>query len=106
MKTLTLTESGSIYDIGTESGRDIKFPRNAKFAVVLAAYYGGQGYTTHRTATAAIREARKMSRMNYSYEIIDVEGSRYAVELANWQHLDDWLSPYDRQLKNFGEKNG
>lgn len=82
MKTYTIPQkmsnTGSIHDIASDMfDRDIVFAPGCKYAVVLASYYGGKGYTTHRTAEAAIRASR--SRKDYSHEIIDTEGNYYHV---------------------------
>ena len=70
--------SGSIHDIASDQfDREIHFGPGCVFAVVLAAYYGGKGYTTHKTEQTAIRAAKKVSA--YSYEIIDTTGARYRV---------------------------
>jgi hypothetical protein len=77
--------SGTIHDIASEHhDRVIKFGPNCIYAVVLASYYGGKGYTTHQTEAAAIRASKRQSE--YSHEIIDVEGRPYQVfdgELSN-----------------------
>ena len=45
-----MSNTGSIHDIASDNfDRDIKFPAGAKYAVVLASYYGGKGYTMHKT---------------------------------------------------------
>ena len=54
MKILTIKQkmsgTGSIHDLASGfEDREIKFPNGFKFAVVKANYYGGRGYTTHRT---------------------------------------------------------
>jgi len=75
--------TGSIHDLASDlMDRDIKFPAGSKYAVVLAAYYGGKGYTTHRTACATIRQANSS---NYSHSIIDADGNGYGV---NYDRLE------------------
>jgi len=72
-----MSNSGSIHDIASDMyDREIKFRSGAEYAVVLASYYGGKGYTTHETEIAAINQARKLS--GYSFEIIDSDGTQYA----------------------------
>lgn len=83
MKTYTIDQimsgTGTIHDIASDQfDRVIRFPAGHKFAVVLAAYYGGKGYTTHKTEQAAIRRANKVS--DYSYTIIDADGNEYAMQ--------------------------
>jgi len=70
--------TGSIHDIASSNyDRTIVFGRGCKYAVVLASYYGGRGYTTHRTAAAACAKSRAMSRHGYSHVIIDTDGEQY-----------------------------
>lgn len=83
MKTYTIPQrmsgTSSIHDLASQHfDREIKFPTGAKYAVVLASYYGGKGYTTHRTEEAAIRADRANS--DYSRQIIDRDGTAYDVE--------------------------
>lgn len=70
--------SGSIHDIASEHGpRAIVFRAGSVFAVVCASYYGGKGYTTHRTELAAAKASQALG--DYSHEIIDTAGKRYAA---------------------------
>lgn len=80
MKTCTIDRkmsgTGSIHDIASDLvDREIAFRGAAKYAVVLAAYYGGKGYTTHATEAATCKQCRKVS--GYSYRIIDETGAEY-----------------------------
>jgi hypothetical protein len=61
--------TSDIYD------RDIIFAHGCKYAVVLASYYGGKGYTTHKTAAAAAAASHKQH--TYSHTIIDDQGNEY-----------------------------
>lgn len=64
---------GAIHDLRSDRiDRVINFKGN-KYAVVLSAYYGGIGYTTHLTADAAIKQSRIDS--DYSHQIIDCVGN-------------------------------
>ena len=75
--------TGSIHDIASEHGdREIRFGAGCKYAVVCASYYGGKGYTTHRTALAAMRASDALG--DYSHRIIDTKGAEY---LAAYDHL-------------------
>ena len=77
-------ESASVYEIASNiMDRKIHFGPGCVFAVVLAAYYGGKGYTTHKTEQTAIRAAKKVSAA-YSYEIIDTTGARYSIVADAW----------------------
>jgi hypothetical protein len=80
MKTYTINQkmsnSGTIHDIASDQfDRDINFPEGCKYAVVLASYYGGKGYTTHKTELAACNQSNKVS--DYSHTIIDIDGNEY-----------------------------
>ena len=82
MKILTIKQkmsgTGSIHDIGSDlEDREIKFPDGFKFAVVKSSFYGGKGYTTHRTGEATIRASKRISQ--YSHEILDVYGDTWSV---------------------------
>jgi hypothetical protein len=70
------SNSGNIHDIASECfDRVIEFRGATKYAVVLASYYGGKGYTTHATEEATCAMAYKMR--DYSYTIIDADGVEY-----------------------------
>jgi hypothetical protein len=73
-----MSGTGSIHDIASEHfDRDIVFAPGCEWAVVCASYYGGKGYTTHRTEEATIKAAHDLG--DYSYQIIDTDGSVYAI---------------------------
>jgi hypothetical protein len=75
-----MSNTGSIHDIASDMfDREVKFNAGCKYAVVSAAYYGGKGYTTHRTEDAAINQSRKLKTNDHSHAIIDTEGN-YLVE--------------------------
>lgn len=70
------SNTGTINDIESDLWeRRVKFFKNDQYAVVLAAYYGGKGYTTHRTALAAAQCAKRLAK--YSLTVIDREGREY-----------------------------
>jgi len=80
METYTIPQkmsnTGSIHDIASDCyDREIKFAPGCQYAVILASYYGGKGYTTHRTLEAALRASHKVS--DYSHAIIDTDGNFY-----------------------------
>ena len=86
MKTITIPQkqsnSGSIHDLASDMfDREIRFASGCKYAVVLAAYYGGKGYTTHKTKAAAMAASRR--EREFSHQIIDSEGQHYAVNGPN-----------------------
>jgi phage protein U len=72
------SNTGSIHDLASDQ-RDRVIEGRGKYAVVLAAYYGGKGYTTHETAEATIKAARQVAKQGYSYQIIDENGSTYGI---------------------------
>ncbi len=73
-----LSNTGSIHDIASEHGdRVIQFAPGCKYAVVRASYYGGKGYSTHKTDQAAAKASNGQG--NYSHNIIDSEGNLYSV---------------------------
>lgn len=73
-----MSGTGSIHDIESDQyDREIRFPAGAIYAVVLASYYGGRGYSTHRTEEAAIRAADRQA--DYTLCIIDATGSGYII---------------------------
>jgi len=76
MKTLELKQkmanTGSIHDIAfPDFHRQIKFREGTLFAVINAAYYGGKGYTTHKTEAAT---AVASNRNSCTHQIIDFNG--------------------------------
>ena len=80
MKTLLLNQKmsnvGSIHDIESDMfEREIQFPSGCKYAVILAAYYGGKGYTTHRTKETTIKKS--IADRKYSHQILDYDGNHY-----------------------------
>ncbi len=84
-----MSGTGSIHDIASQhSDREIKFPKGSEFAVVLADYYGGKGYTTHKSELATVQADRRNS--DYSRQIVGVDGNTYHVE-------------YDMLVKDYGE---
>ena len=79
-----MSGTGTIHDIASDThDRVIKFAPECQYAVVLAAYFGGKGYTTHKTEQATIAAAKK--HLGYSYQIIDAEGNRYAIQPGYYQ---------------------
>jgi len=82
MKTYTIQAKesgiGTIHDIQGCYDREIRFRSGCKYAVVLAAYYGGKGYTTHMTENETIQQSAKC---NCSHEIIDSDGNGYEINV-------------------------
>jgi len=77
-----MSGTGSIHDIASDMyDRDIIFAPGCIYAVVLAAYYGGKGYTTHRTEAAAIQAAKRQA--DYSLTIIDRDGVEHVIQ-SEW----------------------
>lgn len=74
-----MSGTGTIHDIASNHfDREIKFPKGAKFAVVLASYYGGKGYTTHVSVSATIQADRRQKE--FSRQVIGVDGYMYEVD--------------------------
>ena len=49
MKNITIKkQDNSIYDLASGQDLEVDFPKNAAFAVVKTAFFGG-GYTTHQS---------------------------------------------------------
>jgi len=80
-----MSGTGNIHDIAGEQDRVICFPAGAQFAVVTASYYGGKGYTTHKTEGAAMATSKSLG--DYSHEIIDTEGNTYKVKQLGWDDI-------------------
>lgn len=71
-----MSGTGTIHDIESNLfERDIVFAPGCKYAVVLASYYGGKGYTTHKTEKSTIAASRRCRE--YSHQIIDAQGNHY-----------------------------
>jgi hypothetical protein len=76
------SNTGTIHDIASDQVDRIIEGRG-NFAVVEAAYYGGKGYTTHASEAGAIKQAQKLSRDGYSFQIIDADGEALAIYNSN-----------------------
>lgn len=77
--------TGSIHDLASDQyDRVIKFRAGCYYAVVLASYYGGRGYTTHKTLAAAMRASGKLK--DYSRVIINDMGQTCAVGRCGYMH--------------------
>jgi hypothetical protein len=86
-----MSGTGTIHDIASQHyDREIKFPKGAKFAVVLASYYGGRGYTTHASESATIQADRRQKE--FSRQIIGVDGWIYDVDMSR---------SYDGELRRY-----
>ncbi len=78
--TRKMSGAGSIYDLASDQfDRTIKFAPQCVYAIVLPAYYGGKGYTTHKTEQTTIKAAHKLQRQGYAYNILDLDGNSYDV---------------------------
>lgn len=73
-----MSNTGSIHDLANQHHERLIKGRG-KYAVVLAAFYGGRGYTTHATEGSAIRQAKKLRKQGYSLQILDSEGRRVEI---------------------------
>jgi hypothetical protein len=71
--------TASIHSLASELyDREIVFGKDCIYAVVNAAYYGGKGYTTHKTEEATIKAYKNNG--DTSCKIIDRDGNEYMVE--------------------------
>ena len=82
-----MSGTGSIHDLANEH-RDRVISGRGEYAVVLAAYYGGRGYTTHLTEEAAIRQSKQLAKQGYSHRILNAEGEN--LEIIN-SYDSEWL---------------
>ena len=81
-----MSGTGTIHDIASDMyDRDIVFAHGCKWAVVLAAYYGGKGCTTHRTMAATIAAARCAG--DYSFRVIGRGGEEYAINYNDMERV-------------------
>jgi hypothetical protein len=89
--------TGTIHDIASQHyDREIKFPKGHLFAVVLASYYGGKGYTTHASETAAIQADRR--NREFSRQIVGADGYIYDIKNSYYDELERVSSePYEVQ---------
>ena len=95
MKVYTIEKkmsgTGTIHDIASEHyDREIKFRNGTRYAVVLASYYGGRGYTTHKTEEAAAKMSNRQSRDGHSHVIIDYKGDLYTSYGSTLEAEDSW----------------
>lgn len=79
MKTYTIQQkqsnSGSIHDLASATkNREIRVPSAATHILILAAYYGGKGYTTHNSPEAAAAKYKQLRRENYSVQAFSAKG--------------------------------
>lgn len=94
------SNTGSIHDIASEYGdREVKFPKGHFYAIVLASYYGGKGYTTHASESAAIQADCRQKE--FSRQIIGVDGWPYLVDTNIYDgeliRDPDYREPYEVQ---------
>lgn len=76
-----MSGTGNIYSLASDLfTRQIK--GRGEYAVVLSAYYGGRGYTTHLTADAAIAQYNRTCRQGFSCELIGADGQIYDVAIT------------------------
>lgn len=79
MNILTIPQkqsnTGSIHDLNSDMmAREIKVPANTTHILILAAYYGGRGYTTHGSAEAAAKQAKRFKKDNMSFMAFSSDG--------------------------------
>ena len=93
MKIITIeakqSNTGSIHDLASDTrDREIKIPKTAEYVIILAAYYGGKGYTTHSTAAAAAKKVKSLKKDNCSFQVFDSEGSHLDWDGCDFQKWD------------------
>jgi hypothetical protein len=98
MKIITIEQkqsnTGSIHDLASGTrDRDIKIPATAEYVIILAAYYGGKGYSTHATAESAAKKVKSLKKDNYSFEVFDADGSH-----LDWDGCDFRRGDSNRDL--------
>lgn len=73
-----MSGTGSIHDIASDMfDRKVTFAPGCRFAVVLSSYYGGKGFSTHKSEEAVIAASRR--NRAYSHCIVDVLGVTYGI---------------------------
>lgn len=73
-----MSNTGSIHDLASDQyDRTIRFRSGEIFALVIASYYGGKGYSTYKSEAAAANASRKCA---YSHQVIDMRGQVYNVD--------------------------
>lgn len=73
--TIVKRPRNTIYDTANpHKDREILVPSGCRYAVVLASYYGGKGYTCHRTEEAAIKKSKNLwEHGKWSHKIVKLE---------------------------------
>lgn len=89
-KTYTIEQkpsgTGSIHDISSDLfDREIVFHADCSYAVVDAAYYGGKGYTTHKTQESTAKASHR--NRDYTHVIIDADGNEYDIDPRDHSRL-------------------
>jgi len=80
------SNTGSIHDLASDTmDRVIKIPASAGYIIILAAYYGGKGYSTHSTAEAAVKKVKNLRKNNYSFRAFDAEGTHLDWDGCNFE---------------------
>lgn len=83
--------TGNIHDLASdEHDRVLHLPRGKYYIVLLPAYYGGRGYSTHATEELAAQEAQLLQKL-YPKVIIKVIDGDLNVYVAEWGKL--WAQP-------------
>ena len=81
--TLTIPQkqsnTGSIHDLNSDThDRVIPVTEGTTHVIILAAYYGGRGYSAHKSAESAAAKMRALR----------ADGTSCQAYTANGQHLD------------------
>jgi hypothetical protein len=97
MKTIIIKQkqsnSGSIHDLSSEHfDREIKFKKGDEYAVVLAAYHGGNVFYTCRSKESLLKRIKK--EREFSYKIIDNMGNTISGDGNGNFWVEDCYEPY------------
>ena len=73
MKIIIEKQDNSIHDLASGQDLEVNFPKNAAFAVIKTAFFGG-GYTAHRHEHTTLKKCKELEKLGISYEVIDIDG--------------------------------
>jgi len=87
------SNTGNIHDIAdSHADREITFGNGCDYAVVCAAYYGGNQHSSHKTGHAVAKVSKRLG--GKSHKIIDADGVEHEiVQTANGDYLRSKHNP-------------
>lgn len=75
------------HDIASDKfDRVIKVPATYKYGIILSSYYGGKGYSYHRTPEAVLRKVKMLNKGGWSHVIVALEPGLPVLEFRE----DGW----------------